>query len=363
MTAQMHLYHQTMTRAAFRFWASTAVFALSIGCADRAKPPARNAPSPEAVPAPPQSPSEHGEEGARPPPVGATVPPPSSVRIVRVSGIDFPVEGAVESAGHLLLMSPDGRVQIRGGDGQVEHALDAGLTPLRQAAPVPEGWLAIGSSRQNVDGNETGAAVLVRFDGSMGPIWRAPVVLISVASNGAAIVATDVTGGAYLLRGDGSFEPTALPAEVRGAPARAVFWGDEAAFCRGGIRRPDKDPRGVCVTVDGDRIDDVWREPPIACGSYLVANVQANGMMTSPWKRVVWSLAPGGPKKVTQQDLEHAPPAPGCFRTWLVDTEGPGGLLELPSVAVARAPLCESASETVVAGQEAIWCLQSAGAR
>jgi hypothetical protein len=365
MTGQMHLYNRSTTHAAFWFRAWTSMFVLlSISCADRAKPPARNTPSPEAVPAASQNSSEHRDESAKPPPpVPATVARPSSVRIVRVGGIDFPVEGAVESAGRLLLMSPDGRVQIRGGNGQVEHALDAALTPLRQAAPVPEGWIVIGSSRQDVDGNETGAAVLVKFDGSTGPLRRAPGVLISVASNGAAIVATDVTGGAYILREDGSFEPIALPAEVRGAPVRAVFWGDEPAFCRGGIRRPGKDPRSVCVTADGDRVDEVWRDPPIACGSYLVANVQASGMMTSPWRRVVWSAAQGGSKKVAEQDLPHSPPAPSCFRTWLAETEGPGQLLELPSATVVRAPLCERASDMVVAGEEAIWCLRLAGAR
>jgi hypothetical protein len=329
-----------------------------MGCTDRAKPPARNTPASESVPAAPQNQGEHdGEAAKQPPPVPATAAPASSARIVRVSGIDFSVEGAVESAGRLLVMSPDGRVQIRGGNGHVEHSLDAALTPLRQAAPVPEGWLVIGSLRQDVDGNETGAAVLVKFDGSMGPLWKAPGVLMSIASNGGAVVASDVTGGVYTLHEGGRFERIDLPAEVRGAPTRVVFWGDEPAFCRGGIRRPGKDPRGVCVTADGDRVEEIWREAPIACGPYLVANVQADGTTTSHWRRVVWSAGQRSPKKVAEQDLPHSPPAPSCFRTWLANTEGPGQLLELPSAAVVRAPLCEGASEMVVAGQEAIWCL------
>ena len=354
-----------MRRAACWSWGLASLFVLvSMGCADRARAPASTAPAPAPVAVAPQVPSAPEGEAVKPPPVPAAplaVPePPSAARIVRVSSVDFPVEAAVESAGRLLLMSPDGRVQIRGGDGRLEHSLDAGLTPLRTAAPVAEGWIAIGSSRQDVDGNEAGAAVLVRFDGSMGPLWSAPGVLTSVVSNGAAVVTTDVTGGAYTLRGDGSFVPADLPAEVRGAPARPVFWGDALAFCREGMRRPGKDPRGVCVSATGDRIVDVWKVPPIACGPYLVANVQANGMLTSPWKRIVWSAARGKLEKVAEKDLPGSPPAPSCFRTWLADTEGPGQLLELPSASVVRAPLCERASETVVAGREAIWCLQLA---
>lgn len=364
MAGQMHLYNQSMMRAAFGLRAWTFLFVLlSMSCADRAKPPARTVPSTEAVPAALQSPVEHKHDTATQPPRAIEATAPSSVRIVRVSGIDFPLEAAVESAGRLLLMSPDGRVQIRGGDGQVEHARDVALTPLRQAAPVPEGWIVIGSARQDVDGNETGAAVLVKFDGSVGSLWSAPGVLVSVASNGATVIATDMTGGAYMLSGQGHFAPTALPAEVRGAPARAVFWGSEPAFCRGGIRRPGKDPRSSCVTADGHRVDEVWRDPPITCGPYLVANVQADGMMTSPWRRVVWSPAQGDPKKVAEHDIPGSPPAPSCFRTWLADSEGAGQLLELPSATVVRAPLCEHGTEMIVAGQEAIWCLRSASAQ
>jgi hypothetical protein len=288
---------------------------------------------------------------------------PSAARIVQVRGRELPVEGAVESAGRLLLMSPDGRVEIRGGDGQLEHALDAGLTPLRRAAAVSEGWIVIGSSRQNVDGNEAGAAVLVKFDGSMGPLWRAPGVLVSIASSGMRIVATDMTGGVYTLSTDGRFEPIVAPSELRGASTRAVFWGEVPVFCRNGMRRPGKDPRGLCITANGERVDEVWLEPPIACGPYLIANVQATGMVTSPGKRVVWSAAQGAPTKVAEQELPPDPAPASCFQTWLADTKGPGQLLELPAATVARSPLCAGHSEIAVAGQEAIWCIQSGGAR
>lgn len=364
MTVQLHLHAQSTDRAAFWFRAWTSLLVLlSMGCTDRAKPPAANTPASESVPAAPQNQSEHDGEAAKQPPAVLATAPPSAARIVPVGGLDFSVEGAVESAGRLLVMSPDGRVQIRGGNGQVEHTLDTALTPLRQAAPAPEGWIVIGSSRQDVDGNEAGAAVLVKFDGSMGPLWKAPGVLMSVASNGAAIIASDLTGGVYALRANGRFEPIDLPPEVRDAPTRVVFWGDEPAFCRNGIRRPGKDPHGVCVTAGGDRVEEVWREAPIACGPYLVANVQADGTMTSPWKRVVWSAAEGGLQKVAEHVLPHSPPPPSCFRTWLAITEGPGQLLELPSATVVCTPLCERASEMVVAGQEAIWCLQSSDTR
>src|SRR6188768_54089 len=63
----------------------------------------------------PQSVEGHGPGAHAETPSGAgpEVPPPlPRVRSLRV---DFPFEKAVDSEGHLLLMNPDGRVQIRDG--------------------------------------------------------------------------------------------------------------------------------------------------------------------------------------------------------------------------------------------------------
>jgi hypothetical protein len=354
--------HARLEGESRRSWlgAWTWVVLCALGCAEATQTSVHDsAVSPPISAARPEPPGDDADPASPTRSVASSSERPESVRVVRVTGV-APFDSAVDSAGRLLLLSPEGRVQILGSSGQVEHAFDVKLTPLRMAAPTSDGWVAIGSLREDIDGNETGAAVLVRFDGSIGSVWRAPGVLVSVASHGSTIVASDATGGTYSVHANGSFVRLDPPAPVRGAPTRAVFWGDELAFCREGLRRPGQDPRGVCVTVDGQRIDEVWRAPPVACGGYLVANVQANGMTTSSWSRVIWSGE--GAQKVAEQRLSQNPPEPGCFRTWLVDTELPGGLLELPSAAVVRSPLCEAGSDKIVVGADVIWCLQLARA-
>jgi hypothetical protein len=270
--------------------------------------------------------------------------------------VDFAFEDAVQSGSQLLLMATDGHAEIRDAAGRREREIDIGLTPLGYAVPIHDGWVAIGSLRAEVDGKEVGAAVQVHRGGTLGPTWKAPGLFRSAVARGDEVLVSDATGPVFSLKPDGALEPVQVPSMTPGRPVTLVSWGDKIAFCTDGVRRPGADPYSTCVSSGGTTVRDVWRSPPLACGDFLIADVQADATATSRWMRVVWSKKEG--RTLTRVDLPRAPGRLSCVGALLLDTTPPGALHALPSLGVEASSVCAPGTGIIVAGGDDIWCLQ-----
>lgn len=301
---------------------------------------------------PEQTASLNEGSGSAPAPLAVQQATQPVVRSIRPP---FVFESAVASGSKLLLLATDGRAEIRGANGQLQHAIDIGLTPAREAVPTADGWLAVGSLRQDINGREAGAVVGVRFDGAVGPTWMAPGQFASVATRGRERFAIDATGPASVLNPDGTLTPLQMPASPK-APARITFWGNELAYCTDGVRRPGADPYSTCSTTSGVSVREIWRTPPLHCGHYLVADVQADATATSGWTRVVWRESDG--QRANAVPLPRTPQRLWCLGGFLLDSELPGRLLALPSLDAHGSAICSAGADLVVAGERDVWCIE-----
>lgn len=270
-----------------------------------------------------------------------------------VTELEFEV--AAVSEGRLLLATPDGSAEIRDSAGITTSTLKIELLPLIEAAPVPGGWVVIGSLPARHDAQEKGAAIRVTLDGKVGPTWHAPGLFGSLATGAGTVLASDLLGPVYSLLRDGSLIRVQVPPKVQGSSVRVVFWKDKSVFCKKGELRKEGDPYGICVASDGMSIRDIWRVPPIACGTFLVADVREDARTTSEWSRMIWpDLGMAGPLK---HPLTDKPVGIGCIDDFLVDLKAPGKLEKLPSLEELREPLCDPESVAVVPGEDDVWCI------
>jgi len=256
----------------------------------------------------------------------------------------------------LLVSNPDGRIQIRDAEGKVLRTLNTQLVAQDVAIAVESGWVVTGSLPESIGRDERGAAVRIGLDGSIGPRWLAPGLFRSLATAHGVVLASDLVGPVYSLQKDGSLAGVPVPPEVQGGSVDAVVWGNEFGFCKKGDRSMLGEPHGVCLGESGRRVRAIWSVPPIACGEFLVGDVQADGRATSAWSRVVWSG--DGATQLATHPLSERPTGIACANDLLVDVAVPGQLLTLPGMVPLRDPLCSNDPDAVVVGTNDVWCLR-----
>jgi hypothetical protein len=283
----------------------------------------------------------------------------SALLSARTVTVDFPFELASASKSYLLLIKPDGRVQIRDTEGRIKHALDTGITSVSDVRAIIGGWVVLGSLRNKVEGNEHGAVVKVGENGQIGPTWSSANMLMSIASAGDKVVTGEIMGPVYSLFNNGSMKSLEVPSEMRGKFIQVAFWGNELVFCIEGERRPATDPFGICQVPGGIRLREIWNTPPIACGEHIIADIQFDGRRTSTWSRVVWSKRDG--KELTRKSLKPDPETLACIGDVLVDRTIPGHLLHLPGLELLGKPSCPPKTRYIAVGPDRVWCIKQTG--
>jgi len=179
-----------------------------------------------------------------------------------------------------------------------------------------------------------------------------------VSVHGQRIV-SDQSGGLFSLAD--SLQPMRSEGVVSaGRAVQLRSWGDALATCTMGSRHLRGDPEATSVHGEGPVVRGIWRDAPIACGPWLVADTQESGAADAPWMRVVWAAATA--VRTTGKRIRGPSSNLQCVQDMLVDAAPPGRVYRLPSLEPQGDPLCEQSGVTNVgvAGRNVL-CVDAAG--
>jgi hypothetical protein len=255
----------------------------------------------------------------------------------------------------------DGRIEFRDLKGGLSEAIDVGLRGVRDVIATRGGWLVLGSK---LSGNEEKSAIaLVGPRQTVEQVWTTPSLFWSIASRDGVHYASDHRGRIYLLKDTGLIDitpSTKQNARTKDQPAQLRFFGTELVRCVMGSSRINESSTGACVRDSGPAVEGFWKNSPIACGRWLVADTQDDVRLTSAWHRIVWDAQTG--TVVARAAVARPAAKLSCSAdALLLDATAPGSAWKLPVLAKQRASLCSNDAKALAVSSSDVLCVNAAG--
>jgi hypothetical protein len=253
----------------------------------------------------------------------------------------------------------DGRIELRDLKGGSVAQVDSGLRGVRDVVAARGGWLVLGSLFSGSE--EKSAIALIGPRSTVEHVWTAPNLFWSVASQDGVHFASDHRGRVFLLKDTGLVDVTRSTkqnARTTDVPTQLRFFGTELVRCTIGSSRINKSSTAVCVRDSGPPIEGNWKNAPIGCGQWLIADTQDDVRAVSAWHRTVWDSQTG--QVVTRTAISRPASKLSCSAdVLLVDATAPGSTWKLPLVAKDNASLCSGDAKELAVGSADVMCINA----